>query len=1234
MNQSAQDPSLTFTGERYTPEITGNIYLEHMHRYSALKDMVAGKRVLDIASGEGFGSHHLAQFAKHVTGVDISEEAVVHAQARYKRDNLEFKAGSCSAIPMKKASVDVVISFETIEHHDEHEQMMAEIRRVLKPGGVLIISSPDKREYSDIPQTQNPYHVKELYRDEFTALLDANFKHSVLYGQRVVFGSALFAEGLSSSVYTQDGESLEITDGLQRPLYLIAVASDKPLKTLPQSSFFEQDVLNGEVVNNQRRALQAEHAQALHQKDLELAEKQREVHELGEKINALIASISWRVTRPLRLVRRLMAGDFSSIRRMFHALPGFIKNPIIFTRGRIQRLRQGITISPANTKAFNTLMHQPTQAPTGPSAMCALLDDDALPDVDISAVTYNSAKWLTDFADALKALDYPASKMHICFVDNASTDDTPERIREMVTDLSTAGFDAKLIEQANVGFGGGHNAGIKAGDSAFALVTNVDLTFEPDALRRIVSHAISDTAEAAAWEMRQKPYEHPKVYNPLTGTTNWNAHACVLQRRSAFEQVGGYSDDLFMYGEDVELSYRLRANDFVLRYNPHAVVYHYTYESAAEVKPIQFTGSTFANLYIRLRYGTWRDILAVPGMAVWLVLSKQRFAGARMKNLRNMGKLLRKTPSALKYNLTHKSSAAFPFSGWDYDLVRRGPFVEGVPLPEDMPKVSVITRSYKGREALLRQAMASVANQTYPNIEHLITEDRDETLASMIDAYGATAPYDVIHVTGNNIGRSDAGNLALERASGTYCVFLDDDDQFYCDHIETLVAALLADSDVRAAYSLAFDLPGDRLSETEAEFDLDLPTTHPFMAAELDAEAMKTRNYLPIQAVLFERSLFEERGGFDDDLDMLEDWALWQKYSHRVLFTYVPKTTSFYRTPLHTQDYASRMETLNASYDTIVMRMTTWRSEWDEVNMGKLSEKIKRRLGLLLASKSVEEQESGIDLLFPIGHFYSPIADPVDIAARKETIFAPKQNNVGIDFDEDAQLALLPHLKAHVDTIEYPLKDPGDGLTYFYENDQYPVLDAEFLYAALNHFKPKNMIEIGSGYSSLITADVNRKVFKGGLNFICIEPFPRQFLIDGVDGISHLEVSKVEDLPLSYFDQLGAGDILFIDSSHVSKVGSDVNYLFFEVIPHLKPGVIVHVHDIFLPDDYPEVWALDQNRNWNEQYLLHAFLQFNDQWRVLWAAHLMGSRHMAAVQETFPRYPKLGGGGSFWMQRT
>jgi Methyltransferase domain len=295
---------------------------------------------------------------------------------------------------------------------------------------------------------------------------------------------------------------------------------------------------------------------------------------------------------------------------------------------------------------------------------------------------------------------------------------------------------------------------------------------------------------------------------------------------------------------------------------------------------------------------------------------------------------------------------------------------------------------------------------------------------------------------------------------------------------------------------------------------------------------------------------------------------------------------------------------------------------------GRVLEALRRWRGVAEASPT-----SGINLLFPIGHFYSPIADPVDIRAREATIWSIRDTLAGIDLRVDAQLALLQQLAPHTGSIGYAEQDTQKPATYFYGNDQFPVLDAEFLFVALCHFCPRSLIEVGSGFSSLVTADVNRRILGNKLDFSCIEPFPRQFLIDGVPGITRLIRQKVEDVDLRFFDRLQSGDILFIDSSHVAKVGSDVNYLFFEVIPRLKPGVMVHFHDVFLPDEYPKVWVIDEGRNWNEQYLLRAFLQFNTSWEVMWSAHFMGTRHRAAVQMTFPRYPALGGGGSFWIRR-
>lgn len=276
---------------------------------------------------------------------------------------------------------------------------------------------------------------------------------------------------------------------------------------------------------------------------------------------------------------------------------------------------------------------------------------------------------------------------------------------------------------------------------------------------------------------------------------------------------------------------------------------------------------------------------------------------------------------------------------------------------------------------------------------------------------------------------------------------------------------------------------------------------------------------------------------------------------------------------------------------------------------------------------------TAIDMLFPPGHFYSPIADPDDIRAREQAIWSVAKDMPGIDFNEDAQLALLEQLAPYVGQIAYPVEQPADPTSYFYGNDQYPVLDAEVLFTLLCHLKPRHMIEVGSGFSSLVTADVNRRILGGSLEFSCIEPYPRQFLLDGVPGISSLVVKKVEDVDPGYFDRLGSGDILFIDSSHVAKIGSDVNHLFFEILPRLRAGVLVHIHDIFLPEEYPKVWMLDEGRNWNEQYLVRAFLQFNDSFEVVWAANFMARFHFDQVTRVFPRFPRLGGGGSLWLRK-
>ena len=262
-------------------------------------------------------------------------------------------------------------------------------------------------------------------------------------------------------------------------------------------------------------------------------------------------------------------------------------------------------------------------------------------------------------------------------------------------------------------------------------------------------------------------------------------------------------------------------------------------------------------------------------------------------------------------------------------------------------------------------------------------------------------------------------------------------------------------------------------------------------------------------------------------------------------------------------------------------------------------------------------------------HFYKPIPDTQSLP---ETLWTHPSDLAGVEMNETTQLELLrEHIPKFRDEYEQlPTSSPGKERGFYVNNTLFGGVDALVAYCMVRHFKPRTIIEVGSGFSSLVLGQAAERNKRAGL--ICIEPFPREFLREGFPGLRSLIEKKVQDIELEFFSQLESDDILFIDSSHTVKIGSDVNYLFLEILPRLRPGVIVHVHDIFLPFEYRRDWVLDELRFWNEQYLLQAFLQFNSEFEVLMANSYLNHYYKNDLRVAFPA---LGSweSGSFWMRR-
>jgi Methyltransferase domain len=293
----------------------------------------------------------------------------------------------------------------------------------------------------------------------------------------------------------------------------------------------------------------------------------------------------------------------------------------------------------------------------------------------------------------------------------------------------------------------------------------------------------------------------------------------------------------------------------------------------------------------------------------------------------------------------------------------------------------------------------------------------------------------------------------------------------------------------------------------------------------------------------------------------------------------------------------------------------------------------------------VAETGRGSDLCLEQGflpmrvHYYSPVPDIADL--RRRHVWKEKSELPGVDFHPERQVQFLNRLgEQYGHECNWPPVSTGNPTDFFTENNSFSFGCAASLHSILRYYKPRTVLEIGSGNSSLIFSEaLTQNVLEGHpCEYIVVDPYPSPLLQGDLPGLTKVIPERVELMNVALFEDLKANDVLFIDSGHTVRTGSDVNFLFLEVLPRLAPGVVVHVHDIGLPNEYPEVYFTNPSFRmfWTEAYLLQAFLAFNSQFEVLLALNYLMSDRRHEFAQAFPKYDPSrhkAVSGSFWIRR-
>jgi O-antigen biosynthesis protein len=622
--------ALPFTGERMTSDIDGQIEFEHFHRYCVARDICVGKDVLDVASGEGYGVAMLAGVARKVVGVEIDRAAVEHARAAYTAANIEYLQGDAHVLPLPNAAFDVVVSFETLEHLRDQGTFLREVRRVLRPGGILIISTPDREVYSAPGQPVNQFHVLELSRPEFAELLGTFFTHHTILKQRTLLGSVMTpVEPAGAGWRSYDRRApgmLEAMPGLSRAFYLIGIASDGKLPRIGTSSYahnasIDQLLALPSALAHQRE--QAERERSLHNSEItdlnatlerangELGrakaslartiEELRQMREAKEAAEAEIARLSrieasswWRVGAPLRAAGEKHPWAARQARRAVK-LGYWTATGQLLTRIRARRALpaapEALTVDMRAIDMRAVLGLPPAIDPAPEPARLALPSGAGTPAISLIIPTYGQVDYTLRCLASIAAAP-PSVPVEVIVVDDASGD-------PRVATLRAVRGIRLIIRDENLGFLRSCNDAAKLAKGEFIMLLNNDTEVMPGAIDRL-AELLSNRPDAglvgarllypdglqqeaggiiwrdgSAWNYGNRDDPRKPEYNYVRDA-DFISGAAIMVRRAVWEQLGGFDEHFApAYCEDCDLAFRVRAAGLKVLYQPAAIVIHH-----------------------------------------------------------------------------------------------------------------------------------------------------------------------------------------------------------------------------------------------------------------------------------------------------------------------------------------------------------------------------------------------------------------------------------------------------------------------------------------------------------------------------------------------------------------------------------------------------------------------------------------------------------------------------------